>query len=238
MVKLDLAVLSTAGQNRHMRDYTVTLPKDADGQPKRFFRANMENNVAKAVDQLSGLCAGILADGVVSDEEARFFADWIKRYLPLGPVWPFSDVLARVERIFADGRCDDEERAELKAVMEALCGHTEAASASEAHSTTLPLCEPQPSLVFPERQFVITGKFAYGTRTKVMDAIVGLGGVPTDSAPSLKSHYLIIGTFSSRDWINTSHGRKIERAVELRQGGSGIAIVSEEHWRGSVHAIA
>jgi hypothetical protein len=42
---------------------------------------------------------------------------------------------------------------------------------------------------------------------------------------------LVIGTFASRDWANTNYGRKIERAVELRQSGSGISIISEEHWK-------
>jgi hypothetical protein len=53
----------------------------------------------------------------------------------------------------------------------------------------------------------------------------------SDSTPSGSSHYLVIGVFASRDWMYTNYGRKIERAVELRQCGSGIAIISEEHWK-------
>ncbi len=58
-----------------------------------------------------------------------------------------------------------------------------------------------------------------------------LGGVPTDSAPTLATRYLVIGVFASHDWYNTNYGRKIERAVELRNSGSGVAIISEEHWK-------
>jgi hypothetical protein len=82
-----------------------------------MFKANLENNVSKAIDQLSGICSGILADGVVNEREAAFFADWVRKFAPFEPVWPFTDILARVERIFADGRCDDEEREELKGGM-------------------------------------------------------------------------------------------------------------------------
>lgn len=61
----------------------------------------------------------------MNESEASFFAEWLRAHTPEEPVWPFTDVLRRVERIFADGVCDAEERAELQAVMEALCGYTD-----------------------------------------------------------------------------------------------------------------
>ena len=215
-----------------MRKYILTTPKDAHGQPVRLFKANMANNLSKAIDQLSGICTGILADGVVTEEEARFFSDWVRKFAPFEPVWPFTDILARVERIFADGRCNQEEREELKGVMEALCGHTAGVEPAETYSTTLPLDSPLPKpVVFPDRVFTITGRFAFGTRNKVMEAIAERGGFPSDSAPTHDSNYLVIGFFASRDWISTNYGRKIERAVALRESRTGIAIISEEHWK-------
>jgi hypothetical protein len=215
-----------------MRTYQLVTPKDADGQPLRLFKVNLENNVSKAIDQLSGICAGILADGVVNEREAEFFGEWVQKYASFEPVWPFTDILSRVERIFADGRCDSDERKELKTVMEALCGHTQDTVADETYSTTLPFDSPAPEpVLFPNRTFTITGRFAYGSRRKVTDAIESRGGVASDLAPNGNSHYLVIGIFASRDWMYTNYGRKIERAVELRESGSGIAIISEEHWK-------
>jgi NAD-dependent DNA ligase len=206
-------------------------PSDAHGQPLRLF--NRANNGAKAVDQLVGICTGILADGEVNENEAIFFAEWVRKNAPSEPVWPFTDVLQRIERIFADGVCDAEEREELKAVMEALCGFTEQpVPMAQTLSTTLPLCVPAPHpLEFQDKQFVVTGKFAYGARTAVFDTISALGGQPTDSAPTRTTNYVVIGVFASRDWVNTSHGRKIEKAVQLREKGCGINIISEEHWK-------
>lgn len=205
---------------------------DTHGQPSVLF--NRARNGAKAVDQLVGICTGILADGEVSEKEAIFFAEWLRTHTPDEPVWPFTDVLKRVERIFADGVCDAEEREELRVVMQALCGYEDSPQAlpqAPNLSTTLPLCSPQPQLDFEGQQFVVTGKFAYGPRTAVFEAIERMGGVPTDSAPTKASNYLVVGVFSSRDWVNTSHGRKIEKAVDLRTKGSGIRIISEAHWK-------
>ncbi len=214
------------------KTYHLVTPKDANGQPIRLFKAREENNVAKAIDQLTGICAGILADGIVSPREVEFFASWVKKFAPLEPIWPFTDILKRVETIFADGCVSAEECEELRGVMEALCGYTKQADPSETYSTNLPLNNPLPNpVVFKERVFNITGKFAFGTRKKVLEIIESAGGKALDSSPTRDSHYLIIGLFASRDWAHTSHGRKIERAVELRDSNSGIAIISEEHWK-------
>lgn len=208
------------------------MPKDRDGQPLRMFKAARENNERKLIDQLAGICSGILADGVVNEQEAIFFADWVRKNAPLEPVWPFTEILARVETIFADGICTEEERGELKEIMEALCGHAASQSDGETFSTTLPFNSPQPNpIIFPNRIFNITGKFAFGARKKVIDAITGHGGFATDSTPTRESHYLVVGLFASRDWIHSNFGRKIERALELRAAGSGLAIISEEHWK-------
>ena len=216
-----------------MKKYSISAPKDLNGQPLRLFRANLENNTSKAIDQLSGICSGILADGEVNEAEARYFANYVQKYAGLEPVWPFTDILERVNRIFSDGHCDEDEREELKAVMNDLCGHFNQADPSETYSTTLPLDNPLPDqIIFSQRNFVITGRFAYGTRSKVAEAISSLGGFPTSSTPTKKTHYLVVGLFASRDWANTNFGRKIERARELRdENGSGISIVSEEYWK-------
>jgi hypothetical protein len=220
-----------------MRKYMLTVPKDDHGQPRRLFKFNFENNASKAIDQLSGICSGILADGTVTDTEAQFFAEYVRKFAASEPVWPFTDILARVERAFRDGVCDEEEREDLKQAMEALCGHVGQASPSETYSSTLPLDSPLPDpVVFPKHAFVITGRFAYGTRRKVFDMIAELGGFAADSPPTHETDYLVIGTFASRDWASTNYGRKIERAVQLRESGCGISIISEEHWKRFVAA--
>ena len=213
-----------------MSTYILNAPKDEHGQPRGFF--NRKNNEAKLVDQLHGICTGILADGVVTVDEARFFNEWLKTNAALQPVFPLTDILARLNRIFADGQCDADEREELKEIMQAVCGCSgEKADPTATFSCTLPLDSPPPTLSFGRRIYNITGKFAFGTRKKVMEAISAKGGLPTDAPPTLDSHYLLIGTFASRDWVNTSFGRKIEKAVAIRKSGAGIAIISEEHWR-------
>jgi hypothetical protein len=50
-------------------------------------------------------------------------------------------------------------------------------------------------------------------------------------APSSLTDYLIIAQLGSKDWMHSTHGRKIEKAVKLRdEDNAKIAIISEKHW--------
>jgi NAD-dependent DNA ligase len=213
-----------------MKIYTLRPPTDINGKPICLFRNARENIRDKAIDQLTGICAGILSDGVVNEKEAEFFAEWVKTHTPFEPTWPFTDILSRLERIFADGKCDEEEREELRQIMAALSGKPEQAKPGVTYSTTLPFDDPPPSVVFTGRRFHVTGKFAYGSRTKVVKAIENKGGIGSDSMPTRDAHYLVVGIFASENWATSRFGRKIQRAVELRNNGAGIAIIGEEHW--------
>jgi hypothetical protein len=100
-------------------------------------------------------------------------------------------------------------------------------------SATLAFNDPAPQISYDSRVFVLTGHFAYGPRRICEAAITDHGG-RCSSDVSMQTHYLVVGTFSSRDWKQSSYGRKIEKAVKLRAAGHPIGIVSEDHWAGSL----
>jgi NAD-dependent DNA ligase len=210
---------------------TPYVLKDEHGQPVARFGNLVQNNLSKAFDQLSGICKGMLCDGIVTDDEARYFHDWVRKHTTRETPWPFAEILVRLNSIFSDGIVSEEEREEVAAIMRQIVGGDALGeSMSEDTSTALPLDDPAPSIIeFPDREFCVTGRFAYGTRKKVMEAISARGGTFND-APRRGTHYLVIGFFASKDWKYSSYGTKIERALDLRKSG-GISIVAEEHWR-------
>ena len=76
---------------------------------------------------------------------------------------------------------------------------------------------------------MFTGRFAYGTRAHCEKEVHQRGG-SCEANVTLRTTFLILGTFGSEDWRQTSYGRKIERAIELKEGGSPLRIVGEDHW--------
>jgi hypothetical protein len=210
------------------RENLIMALRDNDGQPTN--RAyNESRRLARTISELLGLAKGIVMDGVVTQEEAEGLAEWVLRNREFVTVWPLDILIERFDRIFADGKVDEEERNELKELLEALVG-AGATDRLDVHGTTqLPLTQPPPLIQFPGKVFVLTGKFTYGSRRKCEEQIRIRGGV-CESSVTLRTHYLVVGLLASRDWIQTSYGRKIEKAVEIIRGQGDLAIISEQHW--------
>ncbi len=80
---------------------------------------------------------------------------------------------------------------------------------------------------FTGRNVCITGKFLQGPRTEVVSILEGKGAHIQKNV-NKETDIVIIGALESRDWINSSSGRKIERAHALREQGSGIQITCEQ----------
>ena len=77
--------------------------------------------------------------------------------------------------------------------------------------------------------YVFTGKFAFGTRRDCEREVEKRGAVCEPNITK-RTSFLVIGTFGSTDWVHTSFGRKIEKAVSYRDDGVPLRIVGEDHW--------
>ena len=201
---------------------------DDHGQPViRTFNAARLNE--RMIDELIGLCRGVLFDGAVSELEASALLRWMEANREISQQWPANILYRRISRMMADGLLDPEEQRELIEALIGLTGAPAADASVKSGSTALPLCAPLPIVNFPGKLFCFTGKFASGTRAQVQEAVIALGAAVKDS-PTNKTNYLVIGSIGSADWIHSTHGRKIEKAVALRTDGKPIHIIAEEYW--------
>lgn len=82
---------------------------------------------------------------------------------------------------------------------------------------------------FEGSQFCLTGAFIYGTRTECKSVVQSQGGIIHKDVIRA-TNYLVVGTLASRDWKNTTHGRKIEKAIKLKESGYPILILHEDQW--------
>lgn len=200
-------------------DYKLDMT-DAHGQPLNR-NLHWKDNCSKLYELLRGFATCALADGIITDEEAAAFRGLLRNAdSTFRATRPFSLIIDRVERIFSDGRIDDEERQELARIFEQIAVDTdEGAEDSPCHMI---YTFPEPSLAFPGSFFTVTGKFAMGARSHVVKAIETAGG---GFAPSLskKTTFLVVGSFVSRDWKHSDLGLKIEKAL-----GYGVPVVRED----------
>ena len=210
----------------HLKDYYKAndIPCDEHGQPLKVF--NAKYRTTRAVNEMLGLCRGLIADGVLTEGEVACLNNWVRANSEVATLFPIRAITERLQRIFADRVVTDEERSDLLELLQKTTGQE--GVFSEAKTTTAVFDDPLPEIVIPGKAFCFTGKFAAGTRTWCVQRIIDRGGVFHD-LPKHETNYLVIGVLASRDWAFSSFGRKIERALELKRT-SQLRIVPEEHW--------
>jgi hypothetical protein len=190
---------------------------------------NVEHRVRRDIAEMIGLARGVLADGTVSEDEAMALMTWVDDHSDVTLAFPGNVIYRRLRTIFSDGHASTEECEDLRGLLNELLGGDGGTVGGETASTGLPLDHPPPPMEVTNRVFVLTGRFAYGTRGACEEAIRSIGGW-CEKSVTKHTDYLVIGAFASRDWIQTPYGTKIVKAQEYRDRFGIPTIIAEEHW--------
>lgn len=182
----------------------------------------------RLIDELIGVCRGVIADDKVDEKEAIFLGQWIENHREIADRWPVNVLYTRIVEMLKDGILSGDEQTELLATLRDLTGESTLYQEPN-RSTSLPLNKPAPDIEFEGKNFALTGTFVFGTKLDCEETVMEMGG-SLDDNPTKETDYLVIGELCSPDWAHTTFGRAIEKAIELRDSGSDIAIISEEHW--------
>lgn len=183
----------------------------------------------RAMQQLLGICSGLMADAVLNDKEISYLQLWLLDNQNIINQWPANAIANRITQIKADGIITDEERSSLVSLLSEISGnyfHETGAASPEA--PVLPI-EQSPRIDFINKMFCFTGEFIYGNRANCERAVLRLGSMAQDQV-SKNIDYLVIGSRVSPYWTNTTYGRKIEAAVACKQKGIQLQIISEQQW--------
>jgi len=193
-----------------------------------FSKFNRKSIDDRAIDSLIGLSKGLVADGRVNKDEAEYLQGWLiqTRQATENPI--VVNLFNKVDSFLSDGVLDDTEAEELLTLLHQISGAPTVVG-EVARATSLPINLPAPEIAFTGKSFVFTGTCAFGTRKNCQDAIEGLGGINAKSI-TRDLHYLVIGTYVTDSWAHETFGRKIEKAMDYREKGAPLVIITEEHW--------
>lgn len=182
---------------------------------------------ARQVDELVGLARGVAADGDLNVAEVEFLQKWLAANLAVSDQPLIGTLYRRINDVLADGQLDTEEKTLLLDTLNSFSSR-DFELGEVLKSSTLPLCDPAPSLTFAGTNYCFTGTFIYGQRKACEAAVVDRGG--RAGGLGRKTDVLVIGAYATESWKHSSFGNKILQACEWREQGSPIAIVSEQHW--------
>lgn len=193
-------------------------------------------NVDSVVAQIRAFVSGVLADNAVNTMEAhalhKLLADRAEAIDRIG--FPLTDLARRVDEYARDGVWTPEELTELQAVLEAFASRpVDSPERAPIRSNESFFTDPASPIEYHANEFVLTGNFAFGTKNQVIKAIEERGGV-VHARPRHGTRYVIVGSFVSEGWAHGNYGRKIEAAMDLRESGQNLDILSEDDWKKSL----
>jgi NAD-dependent DNA ligase len=182
---------------------------------------------ARQIDELVGLARGLAADGDLNQAEVEFLQKWLAANAAISQQPVIRTLYRRIDAVLADGILDKDEKFELLDTLNSFS--TRDFELGEVlKSSTLPLCDPAPSLSFSGRLYCFTGTFIYGQRKDCERAIHERGG--QCGSLTRKTDVLVIGAYATDSWKHSAFGNKIVKASGWRDEGRPISIVAEEHW--------
>ncbi|CAB5658601.1 MULTISPECIES: BRCT domain-containing protein [Providencia] len=179
------------------------------------------------INLLNGLCKGIVADKDLSIDEINYLDWWLTQNGMLKRNYPGKHLYQLVKAIKEDGVIDQNESDLLYKALVDFSGTDLNTGIVDGLSCQLP-CDDIDSLDLYGASFCLTGNFVLGKRSIVSKMIEDAGGSVTDRVTQ-STDYLVIGGLSSRDWRYSTHGRKIEKAIDDRDSGkSSVKITTED----------
>jgi len=189
------------------------------------------SGITTDLQTLQGLCHGILADGIINDKEIFALNNWLEENTHLSTYYPYDEIRSLIRSIVADGKITEDEKLILKAYFSQFVNLRNSKIKRQLQLETsdiniFGLCANDPSIIFKDRTFCITGVLKRESRGTLRSKIIQLGGIPVDNL-SKKTDYLIVGDNGNPAWAFSCYGRKVEKAINMRKDGHNIVLVHE-----------
>ncbi|MGY8897756.1 MAG: BRCT domain-containing protein [Flavobacteriales bacterium] len=184
------------------------------------------------ITTLKGICAGVLADGELNQDEAEF----LLTYLSTAPAsflekYPANILADRLVISLEDGLLDNDEMHDLlKILLDIINGIEPKTGINSDKTVNIPGLFDDCNIEFEQRTFVVTGTFETASRGEIEKFIQSKGGLVNKKTVTKVTDYVVVGGIVSKDWVAGNYGRKIEQAVKYRDQGLPVKILSENHW--------
>jgi hypothetical protein len=186
------------------------------------------DNMDALVNMLLGFLQGISADSNIVEQEVHALRALLLKHRDLLASWPGSLLFNRLNDILADGEITEDEREDLLELVKQISGQRFTESGLAAGMATEFFADGN-VMSLRGKTVCFTGKFLSDTRHNLEQQAKLLGASPVKGVTT-HLDVLIVGSLASRDWMFTSHGRKIEAVIKAKEKGQVIQIINEEDW--------
>lgn len=182
-----------------------------------------------AINQLLGFLHGISVDNDLVDKEIHALHNLIGTNEILKSNWPGTVLSKRLNTILEDHHISEDERAGLLELITGITGQQFSETGCASGLATEFFADKSFTGSIDGEYICLSGTFLSGSRSTHVAIAESLGAKVTKDI-SKKVKLLVIGSIATRDWMYSSHGRKIEAAIKAKDSGQDISIISEDAW--------
>jgi hypothetical protein len=189
------------------------------------------NEITGDLEYLQGLVHGILADGLIKEDEIESLRLWLNENEHLAGCYPYDEIYSLMVNALKDGKFNEEESEVLKAFFAAFSSLPQSEqirikSTLKETVSTVGICTVAPVIHFRDQVFSFVGQSTRTNRKELAIMIEAVGGVFSRTFTS-EVNYLIYGAAGNQCWAFSCFGKIIEEAMALRKQGDPISIIHE-----------
>lgn len=204
---------------------------------ERLSSTDYYDRTTSDLQRLHGIVGGIIADGIVTEDELRGLSSWLNDHDHLRTCWPYDEICSLITTVMADKKIDEHEQKMLRdffsEFVQILDERTIVSPSIAEGKALVGLCAVCPEIRFDGQKFCFTGTSSRATRAELSALVKRLGGEVVSSLTATVS-YLVIGAEGNPCWAYACYGRKVEKAVTLRKTGSRLVIIHENDFHDAV----
>lgn len=193
----------------------------------KFLSKEYYDDTSAALQELQAIVAAVAVDGVISEVEVEGIQDWISNHEQLKTCWPYDEIESRLIHALKDRWIDPQEHKELLEFFSSFSPTgIQLQNTDSTPKSISGICAVAPEIIFEDHLFCFTGESSKASRDELKVIVLDRGGQVRNSV-SPRLNYLVVGSNGNPCWAYACYGRKIEKAVQLRQQGASIVIVHE-----------
>ena len=182
------------------------------------------------LNELIGILGGISADNIINEKETTFLKQWFEDNETVCQVWPLSEIRDRVMDVLINKNSDEEAGEELMAFIKRITSRRLTFMDFEHSLSTGFLIEDDDPIDLYRKCVSFAGEFLTGEYKILKFQTLRKGATVSDTFND-EVDILVLGSLSIGDWLNSGDGQKIRKALDFKETGKYLRIISEKRWR-------
>jgi NAD-dependent DNA ligase len=215
-----------------LREYKLEPELAQTAQEVRLFLSDVSDS--HVVAEFFGLCQGLFAKEKLDVAQTLFLKKWLEDQLSCRSISLLSAIYAQLAKSTTLDGTPEKALLRTEKLVKTILEQRKPLGFSTEVVQTEPIkvfSEPPPqAIIFESSEICLTGTFQFEERQRIGEMLLVLGARMVDSVRRT-TKYLIVGNLTSQGWSNGNYGNKIKRAIEMRESGHPIVIVSEDHFK-------